>query len=344
MSFATENKPVSGVPDDLLEKWQGAVDVLAGIVNVPVALVMRLSGPEIEVFVSSSTEKTLTVPVTASISKDPDCTVRLVIRTRGRLLIPNALKDEKWCRNPDIKLGMVAYLGFPILYPDGTPFGTICVLDRDENHFGDWVERLMEQFRQLFELHLALQQRNEKLKESLAEISRLSSELEKAAKTDPLTGLSNRRIFKEIFERERSRHGRSGSQLCVIMGDLDGFKKINDTYGHSAGDQVLLRVARILEGSSRIHDYLIRWGGDEFLVLLPDTSIEGGRSFADKVLYELDKSAESSDDPLGEISICFGVTGLMPGDDADGVIARCDRLLYESKSRGRGRISSIEEQ
>jgi len=343
VSFGSENDIASAVPEDLVEKWQGSVNVLANIVNVPVALVMRLSGPEIEVFISSNTEGNPYHPGGSEHFEGSGLYCETVIKNRGRLLVPNALKEEKWCRNPDIKLGMISCLGFPILYPDGTPFGTICVLDREENHFGEWVERLMEQFRHLFELHLALQQKNGKLKESLEEISRLSSELEKAANTDPLTGLYNRRIFNEIFERERSRHGRTGSHFCIIMGDLDGFKKINDTYGHSAGDQVLIKVARILEESSRIHDYLFRWGGDEFLALLTDTTIEGGISFAEKVLDELTNSIEGPDDPLGEISICFGITGLMPGDEADGVIARCDKLLYESKSCGRGRISSMED-
>ncbi|HPD97804.1 MAG TPA: sensor domain-containing diguanylate cyclase [Synergistales bacterium] len=334
---------IPDIPEDIIAKWQGAVDVLARVVDVPVALVMKLSEPEIEVFISSETKGNPYHPGDSEHFDGSGLYCETVIKSRGRLLVPNALKDKKWCRNPDIKLGMVAYLGFPILYPDGTPFGTICVLDSDENHFGQWVERLMEQFRQLFELHLSLQQKNERLKESLADVSRLSSELEKAANTDPLTGLYNRRIFREIFERERSRHGRTGRPFCMIMGDLDGFKKINDIYGHSAGDQVLIKVARILEGRSRVHDYLLRWGGDEFLGLLPETSVDGGRSFAENVLEELEKSISGPDDPLAEISMCFGITGLMPGEDADGVISRCDSLLYEAKSCGRGRIGTVDD-
>lgn len=330
------------LPDDIIRKWQDSIDILANVVQVPVALVMRLSGPDIEVFVSSRTEGNIYRPGDSEHLEGSGLYCEFVVRNREKLLVPNALADEKWRHNSDIKLGMISCLGFPILLPDGTPFGTICVLDSKENHYGEWVERLMDQFRDLFESHLALYQRSERLRESLSEISRLSAELEKAANSDPLTGLFNRRIFSEIFEKERSRHGRTGRQACFIMGDLDGFKRVNDTFGHSTGDRVLIRVAKVLESRARRHDYLWRWGGDEFLALLPETPVEGGVSFVASVQEALAGPEKDPIDPESGISMCFGVTRLLPGEAADSVIARCDDLLYEAKAEGRGRVEFSE--
>jgi len=326
------------LPGDIIRKWQGAVDILAKVVQVPAALVMRFPGPEIEVLVSSRTEGNPYTPGDSEHLEGSGLYCETVIKSLDRLLVPNALKDEKWKNNPDIKLGMISYLGFPILFPSGSPFGTICVLDNKENHFGESVEKLMGQFRDLFETHLALIQRNERLEGSLSEISRLSVELEKAANSDPLTGLFNRRIFPATFNRERSRHGRNGRPLCLILGDLDGFKSVNDTFGHAAGDKVLKRVARALENRARHHDHLWRWGGDEFLVLLPETNVEGGVAFAKSVQEALSGVGSDPIDENSGISMCFGITGLLPGENADDLLARCDRLLYEAKDKGKGSI------
>jgi len=330
------------LPDDIIRKWQCSIDVLANVVQVPVALVMRLSGSDIEVFVSSRTEGNPYKQGHREHFEGSGLYCENVIRSRDKLLVPDALKDEKWKNNPDVKLAMISYLGYPINFPDGTPFGTICVLDNKENHYSEWVDRLMDQFRDLFEVHLSLYQRNERLSESLSEISRLSAELEKAANSDPLTGLFNRRILPEVFEKERSRHGRTGRQACFIMGDLDGFKRINDTFGHSTGDRVLIRVARALESRARHHDYLWRWGGDEFLALLPETSVEGGVAFAMSIREALSGPGSGIDDPGSGISMCFGITGLLHGEDSDSVIARCDGLLYKAKAEGQGEIKSQE--
>ncbi len=326
------------LPEEIIRKWQGAVDILASVVQVPAALVMRLPGPEIEVFVSSRTEGNPYTPGDREHFEGSGLYCETVIKSLDRLIMPNARKAEKWKNNPDIKLGMISYLGFPILFPSGNPFGTICVLDSKENHFGESVEKIMGQFRELFETHLALIQRNERLEESLSEISRLSVELEKAANSDPLTGLFNRRIFPLTFNRERSRHGRTGRPLCLVMGDLDGFKGVNDRSGHAAGDMVLKRVARALENRARHHDYLWRWGGDEFLALLPETHVEGGVAFVKSVQEALSGAGSDPTDEGSGISMCFGVTGLLPGESAEDVLGRCDRLLYEAKDKGKGCI------
>ncbi|MFP4483181.1 MAG: diguanylate cyclase [Thermovirgaceae bacterium] len=312
------------LPEDLTEKWQNTLNVLAELMGVPAALVMRLKGEDIEVFVASNTESNPYKRGDREHFENSGLYCETVIKNDDKLIVPNALKDKDWNTNPDIKLGMIAYMGFPVHYPDGTPFGTICVLDREENPFGELREKVLERFRELLELHLALHHKNR--------------ELGKSANTDPLTELYNRRFFDEIFQKECSRHQRTGEQFCVILGDLDGFKKINDIYGHSEGDQALIRVAEILKSETRMQDFLFRWGGDEFLVLLPETTIDEGVSYARRVLEAMGKNSSTHRDYMSTLSMSFGVTGVLPGEKADSVLIRCDRQLYRAKALGRGEI------
>ncbi|MCK4819102.1 PAS domain S-box protein, partial [bacterium] len=130
------------------------MDTMAEVMDVPAALIMKVDHPYIEVFSSSGSKSN---PYKAG---DREHLTGLyceeVIKRKERLLVPNALKDKKWDKNPDIKLGMISYLGFPILWPDGEVFGTICVLDSKENRYEKRYERLMLRFKELAESHLSI--------------------------------------------------------------------------------------------------------------------------------------------------------------------------------------------
>ena len=140
------------VSDEIITSWNKIVDTMAEIINVPSALIMKADHPYIEVFSSNKSKKN---PYQAG---DRELLTGLyceeVIKRRERLLVPNALKDKKWDKNPDIKLGMISYLGFPILWPDGEVFGTICVLDSKENRYEKRHEDLILRFKELAESQL----------------------------------------------------------------------------------------------------------------------------------------------------------------------------------------------
>ena len=142
------------ITDKILNSWQKIVNTMAEIINVPSALIMKVDHPYIEVFSSSGSSSN---PYKAG---DRELLTGLyceeVIKKKKKLLVPNALKDKKWHKNPDIKLGMISYLGFPILWPDGEAFGTICVLDSKENRYEKRYEGLMLRFKELAESYLAL--------------------------------------------------------------------------------------------------------------------------------------------------------------------------------------------
>lgn len=144
------------LPDDITGKWQLIVDTVAGLVGVPAALVMRVRGDKIEVAVASRGEANPYVVGDAEHLAGSGLYCETVLRTRDRLHVPDALADRHWKSNPDVKLGMIAYLGLPIQWPDGTAFGTICALDVKPSHFGRMYEQLLLQFRDLIEQDLAL--------------------------------------------------------------------------------------------------------------------------------------------------------------------------------------------
>ncbi len=158
---------------------------------------------------------------------------------------------------------------------------------------------------------------------------------EEAARTDPLTGLGNRRWFLEIGRHAAAVAQRSGEPLSVVMGDVDRFKQINDRYGHACGDAVLRSVASLLEGSTRQQDPVARWGGDEFVLLLPGTDEAGARRLAESLGRRLAEERVDGDGVPIAVSLSMGVAEHRPEDRLEATIQRADRDLYEAKGRRR---------
>lgn len=155
---------------------------------------------------------------------------------------------------------------------------------------------------------------------------------ERLARVDALTGLGNRRAFDESVGLEVARALRSGSPLSLLVADLDGFKRINDRYGHQPGDEYLRRVAAVLEQTARAGDECFRWGGDEFVVLLPGAS----RSEAELLCQRLTKAMESADSvALGpdRVELTLGLAQLGPGESGAELVAAADAMLLRRKRR-----------
>jgi len=149
----TENS-FENIPIWLIKKWQELADLLAELLHTPSALIMKTENKFMEVFISSKSENN---PYHVGDKEKWDgLYCETVIKTQNKLLIPNATTDKNWDKNPDIKIGMIAYLGYPINFPDNHPFGTICVLDTNENYFSSQQEKLLLQFKGVIELDLAL--------------------------------------------------------------------------------------------------------------------------------------------------------------------------------------------
>jgi len=161
---------------------------------------------------------------------------------------------------------------------------------------------------------------------------------------DPLTGLSNRSLFKEWFDRTRALTSRSKQALSLAILDLDGFKSVNDSYGHAMGDEVLRRLADLLKRTLRASDHVGRWGGEEFVVLLPHTAKEGAVVALEKALAALRRIRfETADGRSFEVTYSAGVVDVGEGRTLDESVAQADRFLYLAKAAGRNRVMGAQE-
>jgi diguanylate cyclase (GGDEF)-like protein/PAS domain S-box-containing protein len=186
---------------------------------------------------------------------------------------------------------------------------------------------------------LKLRTLNGELQERLDEITLLKTELQEQAIRDPLTGLHNRRYLFEFIEREFNLTKRREKPISVLMLDIDHFKRINDTYGHGAGDLVLQTVARLLQEFTRETDIACRYGGEEFLLLLPDMDCETAQERAERFRKDLQETTITYHDVALKITISIGLaTYPLAGQDYETLIQKADEALYAAKEQGRNRV------
>jgi len=170
---------------------------------------------------------------------------------------------------------------------------------------------------------------------------RHQQELEYLANVDGLTGLFNRRWMNEFFQRQIPRALRDNKPMALLIADLDHFKQINDIHGHVVGDEVLFAVASILARLVRPTDLLARLGGEEFALILPDTSLHDAKHIAERVRAEIDNTRIKIDNESPHeihVTRSLGVTSLMLGDEINNILTRADRALYHAKEKGRNRV------
>jgi diguanylate cyclase (GGDEF)-like protein len=169
--------------------------------------------------------------------------------------------------------------------------------------------------------------------------TRLYERTQVLAITDDLTSLYNRRGFNELGQREFERARRFGRPLVTLMFDIDHFKDVNDAYGHAAGNQTLAMLAEVCRNELREVDLLGRYGGEEFVALLPETDLDGGRQAAERLRRAVAKSGHGHDHGPTTITISLGVAVLADSDETlAALIDRADRAMYLAKRTGRNRV------
>lgn len=167
---------------------------------------------------------------------------------------------------------------------------------------------------------------------------KVNSELALLARTDTLTKLLNRRSMLERIEGEITRSGRTGSPFTLILCDIDNFKMINDEYGHNGGDYVLETIAQLMQKSVRKIDQIARWGGEEFLLLLPDTDTEAGRMVAEKIRGTVNETPFVFQGRNIRVTMTFGISGYQDSCDIADCIIRADKAMYDGKKSGKNCI------
>ncbi len=240
-----------------------------------------------------------------------------VVKTGTSLLIPDMAADPRvFRREPNIRSGIYAPLAVR-----GHVTGVLSAHRSAPNAFTEADLNLLT----VVARYLA----------GAVEVARLHDQLKELAATDPLTGLANRRSFLDRLGLELTRVGRTGGTLSLAILDLDRFKAVNDTYGHSIGDGALLMVAQTLSRSIRASDLAARFGGDEFTLLFPDSTAEQAREILDRIgITDVSFLVEGG----GRVSLHFswGIAGWPDdGTDADSLLQAADARLYAMKERSR---------
>lgn len=211
------------------------------------------------------------------------------------------------------------------------------------NNIMEVKKLLIGELQKIKQDNTSLKQQLDNTTKDLEENKDKLEEFKKIAVMDPLTHIPNRRALDLKLLNEISRITRYGGSLSIVFIDLDHFKNINDSYGHSVGDEVLIAFASLLQSHLRDTDYAGRYGGEEFVILLPGTDREGARILAERIRSEIKKKTfmDKKKSICLKVTASFGITEHRDGDDGKIILERADSALYKAKETGRDRIEDI---
>lgn len=255
------------------------------------------------------------------------------------MLVPNALVDERFFDNPFVTgkyLNIGFYAGVPVRAPDGMPIGTLCAIDTKPRELSEEQLVALRDLAAMVETELkvaSLSKAQQNLIVELGEANRL-------ALIDPLTRLWNRHGFEDLLSREWAEAIRQGKTVTLAMADIDHFKKINDTFGHPAGDAVLREVSKKLVECLRAEDAVGRMGGEEFLIFLNNTSPDMVRDTLERIRATIATTPMHIGPDDYPVTMSFGAATLVPRsrDKPGPLIQKADQALYIAKNYGRNRV------
>ncbi len=258
----------------------------------------------------------------------------------GPFVVEDATKDERFADNPSVTgtPGIRFYAGIPVRSPDGFRIGSLCVIDHEPRKLTPSQMEDLKDLAAMVEVEIKSKQL------AVAQI-KMNEELEQARKAvlvDPLTRLWNRAGADEFLARQHKVAVQNGEKFCIAMLDIDFFKKVNDTYGHAAGDEVLREVARRILRSIRAKDFACRMGGEEFLLVISDPLATDALAVAAGVRERIRVTPVSVGGQEIKVTISMGLAYFDPASMApcEEVIRLADAGLYRAKETGRDRIIS----
>lgn len=258
----------------------------------------------------------------------------------GLFIVPDTTRDPLFTNNPLVtgEPHLRFYAGALLKSQDDYPLGTLCVLDYQPRELTERQRFALQALANQVMAHMELMQAHREQAELIRELKATRHELARHAATDPLTGLLNRRAFEKRFNQEVALIQRGAPPAALMLIDLDHFKRVNDTLGHQAGDKVLLRFTALCRQAFRQADVIGRWGGEEFVVLLPSSTVAEARHAAQR-LHQLLATTPMLDDvsPALFVTASMGACSLTGSSTLDECMQRTDELLYRAKEQGRNR-------
>jgi len=304
-----------------IEKWQQTVNLLAEFFAAPAAFLVQHTGKGYQVTIAS---EQLSNPYEAGSIIVPEANIfcRKIVETGSPLYVRHAQSDPLWDTNPEVHDdGFTSYLGVPVRWPNGSTFGTFCVMDYRQTDYQDIYLKLIHQLKDIIEADLELVEAYSNMKE--------------LAITDELTQLYNRRGCNVVCSQRMLLAKRMSIKLGMIYIDVDDFKSINDQYGHSVGDGVLVVLASSLRNCVRESDVLCRIGGDEFVALIAvNDQISDFSNLRHRIDNCFSEGLEAAKLPAATVSMGFSpVTSHSVAELLDAA----DMLMYEAKRSGEDR-------
>lgn len=270
-----------------------------------------------------------------------------ILTPEAALVVPDATQDARFSDNPLVmgEPNIRFYAGEPLVTKDCHALGTLCVIDNKPRELSPAQLDALAALSRLVVTELELRKHAAELRKAVAErevylnyletyqekLEAANIALEEKSLTDKLTGIANRAGFDQRLAEEIQRCQRYGSEMSLLLVDVDYFKRFNDTHGHLAGDEALTAVAQAMKNVCRPVDFPARYGGEEFAVILPATGRDGAIVMAERLRRAVE------DLPV-RITVSVGASTLSPGRrDGKDLIAQADRALYEAKGAGRNR-------
>lgn len=244
-------------------------------------------------------------------------------------------ENAGWLRQPFYDVGVTQWVTFTTLF--GFTSGLTYYINQGTKSALTLARKEIEQRKQAEQ---SLKAANEELHLRVFEVQRLQAELHEQAIHDPLTGLYNRRYLSDALAREIIQAKRANSTLTFVMADIDHFKFVNDSYGHQAGDEVLVQVASLLKKHARGSDIACRYGGEEFLLVFPGTSLELAHKRAEEIQQNCAALSIQHEGKNIAVMLSFGVAAYPDhGQQWEQIIVKADKALYQSKCNGRNQVT-----
>ncbi|MGO1246533.1 MAG: sensor domain-containing diguanylate cyclase [Oceanisphaera sp.] len=253
-------------------------------------------------------------------------------------VVPDTALDPRFMDNPlvngDPQLRF--YAGALLVSEDGHPLGTLCVLDHHPRDLNEKQRFALRALANQVMAHLELLRAHKKQAALIQELQSAQADLLQLASTDPLSGLLNRRAFEQYLNQELALIKADTSHASLVMIDLDHFKRINDNFGHDTGDWVIQRFAQLCRGVFRKSDVISRWGGEEFVVLMPNTPEVDALQAVDRLHQRLiSEPIVYAEHQAVFITVSVGICSLTSTSELQECLRTADRLLYMAKDNGR---------